>query len=296
MEAASGNILIVMDADLQHDETIIPDMITKIEKSDIVIASRSVSQFGYGKFSLHRKMLSKVANLLARILFGIKSKDPLSGYFAIRREVFEELSPKINPRGFKILLEFLARARNKKVDEVGYIFKERVAGETKLNSIVMLDFIVALLDIILAGKLSPTFIKYSFIGLSGIIVNLFGQFITNFLFHLDSIQLGYFVLSLGVINGFILSAISNFILNNYWTFRDNKLEGSLALQGFFTFLIIACIGLLIQISVWRYSLGIVIQFLESKSFNIANLSCNLLGILAATASNYALSKKLTWKN
>lgn len=112
MALANGKYLGVMDADLQHDENIIPKMIGELASHDIVVGSRVVGDGGYGEWGIIRKMMSKGATLLAKIMLPIPVGDPMSGFFILRRDLYEELVPVINPRGFKILLEFLARKRN----------------------------------------------------------------------------------------------------------------------------------------------------------------------------------------
>ena len=111
---ASGNFLIVMDADLQHDEAILPEIINKIAtgKYDICIASRNIENGGYGNLILTRKLLSKFGIWLANFILNMKLSDPMSGYFGLSRKLFEEIKHSINPRGFKLLLEILYKSKN----------------------------------------------------------------------------------------------------------------------------------------------------------------------------------------
>ena len=146
MQAATGQSLVVIDADLQHDETKIPDLVAAVvdDGADICLGSREVEGGSYGAFQRHRRFASWTGAALARQLLGLPVSDPMSGFFAVSRDRFELLANEVNPRGFKILLEFLARGPKPQVHEVGYEFGERLNGTTKLNSSVVLAYLVAL--------------------------------------------------------------------------------------------------------------------------------------------------------
>ncbi|MGH1489325.1 MAG: polyprenol monophosphomannose synthase [Acidimicrobiales bacterium] len=151
MAQARGDVIVVIDADLQHDERCIPDLVSGIVEggSDLSVASRSVAGGDYGSFSRRRRLISWIGATLARLLLNVPISDPMSGFFALSRERFELLSNDIDPKGFKILLEFLARGPKPSVTEVGYRFGERHSGETKLNSIVVVDYLKAVLTLAL---------------------------------------------------------------------------------------------------------------------------------------------------
>lgn len=174
MASSQGEYLCVMDADLQHDENILPEMIIKLSFSDIVIGSRRVENGNYGEMSSVRRLISYSATLLAKLLLPLPTTDPMSGFFAMRREVFETTKSKINPRGFKILLEFLGRTKDLKVSEVGYSFRKRNHGETKLSSSVIKQYLIALFELRFGSFVSIEFIKYGITGFSGVFVNLGG--------------------------------------------------------------------------------------------------------------------------
>lgn len=135
---ASGDIL-VMDADLSHPPNVIPSMLSALNKSDLVIGSRMLKEAGVENWPFHRKLISKGAELLARILLGVNSSDPLSGFFAIKKDIFKKT--KIRTKGYKILLNILADNPNLNVKEVPYTFKDRHAGKTKLNYSEILNFL-----------------------------------------------------------------------------------------------------------------------------------------------------------
>ncbi len=146
MGTADSAYIAVMDADLQHDEHLLRPMLALMESDrlDVVAASRFLRGGSVGPLSARRALMSRTANALSARLCGVRLSDPMSGFFAISRERYELLCDEVNPRGFKILLEFLARGPKPLVSEVGYEFGERINGTTKLNSSVALAYLVAL--------------------------------------------------------------------------------------------------------------------------------------------------------
>lgn len=300
MASAQGEYLGVMDADLQHDENILPEMILKLSSSDIVIGSRRVDNGSYGEMSSVRKFISYSATLLAKIFLPLPTTDPMSGFFALRREVFETAKSKINPRGFKILLEFLGRTKNLKVSEVGYSFRKRNHGETKLSGSVMQQYLIALFEMRFGSYISLEFIKYGLTGLSGVVVNLGGQFVYNNVLAINVANQIRSAISLpsGAIGfGFELSVLTNYLLNNFWTFSDRKNIGFINNTiGFFKFNLISLLGFVIQFSTWfflvQYFQLNYPEFLTSWITYIGNA----VGIVLATATNYFLNRNFTWKS
>jgi len=300
MGAAKGNALGVIDADMQHDESILPKMLVELKGYDLVVGSRVVEEGGYGEWGFLRRIMSKSATLLAKIFLPIPVGDPMSGFFVLRRELFEEVAPKINPRGFKILLEFLGRKKGIKAKEVGYVFRTRVHGETKMSSSIIHNYIIALYDIRFGKYISLTFVKYGITGIIGIFVNLFGQYFATEVLNLKGggiVYQSYFKPSIAVVFGFELSVLSNYILNNLWTFSEFKMTGLYEnIFGFLKFNLISVIGLVIQLSVWRLALEIFQTNFPEFFPNYATYFSNLFGILLATAGNYFLNKNFTWRS
>jgi dolichol-phosphate mannosyltransferase len=297
METASGNILGVMDADLQHDISVLPQMLEECKMHDLVIGSRYTDSSTKNSLSLPRKLLSKSGTYFARILLGLKISDPLSGYFLVKREVFKELSSDINAKGFKILLQILGRNKNLKIKEIPYSFSERKKGSTKLNDEVAIDFLSELFSLRFKRKVSSRFVRYSITGFSGVFINLFGQSISQYILGVDTISYANKEFSLPGISvtiGFSLSVINNFYWNNRWTFRDKKISGIYAnVRGLINYFIITCVGFLIQFSVWRFLIDVFLNsFGYSEKFTYL---ANLVGILSATTWNYYVSKNFMWK-
>jgi dolichol-phosphate mannosyltransferase len=140
--AAEGDILACIDADLQHDPSILPKMIEELQSSvDVVVGSRHVKGGGFGKWSRWRRFESWCANKTAQWLLGFEVKDLMSGYFLIWRKDFQRVQEQLSEGGFKILLEILAKLRTARVKEVPYTFRPRTVGQSKLSSkIVLLYF------------------------------------------------------------------------------------------------------------------------------------------------------------
>lgn len=144
---ARGDLLGVMDADLQHDESILPKMIDALADHDFVAGSRKVPGGSVGDWSLHRRFTSWVAAKMAHVLVHAPLTDPMTGFFAIRREVFERAKPYLAPRGFKIPLEILCLGQPKSIAEIPYTFRTRKAGQSKLSTKVMKQYVSTLFEL-----------------------------------------------------------------------------------------------------------------------------------------------------
>lgn len=149
--SSSSERIVVMDADLSHDWRLLGEMYEKLSIYDVVVASRYAAGGGCKDWPLYRRILSKGATLMAKKLLGINVSDPLSGFFGIRKEAFSEVRDILEPRGFKILLEILAKG-SFKVGEVPFVFRGRVKGKSKLDLGVISAYIMMLLKL-LAFKL-----------------------------------------------------------------------------------------------------------------------------------------------
>jgi dolichol-phosphate mannosyltransferase len=298
MEIAQGELYGVMDADLQHDENIIPKMVQEISDVEVVVGSRVVEDGGYGEWTFSRKFMSQAATFIAKLFFPLPIGDPMSGFFIIKKELYDEIASEINPRGFKILLEFVARKKGVRAKEVGYVFKSRIHGETKLSGSVINNYLLALFDIRFGKFISITFLKYAVTGFVGVFVNLIGQFLATEVLNLKEegkVYSSFSRPSMAVAIGFEIAVLSNYIMNNLWTFRSSRLKGfKNNLTGFIRFQIVSFIGLFIQLSVWRFSLEMIQRYFSSLNYDGITYVCNFLGIIFATAGNYYLNKNFTW--
>jgi len=296
MEIARGQALAVMDADLQHDETILPAMAGAVlsGECDVAIGSRGAAGGSYGEWSRRRRFISFVAATMARIVLPVQVSDPMSGFFVVSRQVYQSTIASINPRGFKILLEFIGRSRNIKIKEVGYTFRNRLHGETKLSGLVIKNYLVALYDLRFGKYVSPTFMLYAFVGLTGVFINM-GGFAMGELLGFPHIASGIAVIDplfLSVPFGIQLSIISNYILNNYLTFFEKRYRGLSNARGLLLFQLISMLGLFVQFSVFQLLQGADVFLWLDESRKFLN---NGIGIIVATITNYYLNLNITWK-
>ena len=223
MTEAKGAVILVMDADLQHDEKIIPLLFESIkrDKFQISIGSRDIEGGSYGDLSRKRKITSLIGRWFAHKLLKVNINDPMSGFFAISRSFFKEVKNQINPSGFKILLEFIVRKQTPRVTEIGYKFKRRMYGDTKLNTTIIVEYLLALIDLRFGWLIPNRFVMFAFVGFSGSLVCFFSFSIASFC--------GLKVL-LSVYLGTQIGIFWTYSLNNFFTFSN------------FSFKVALCIG------------------------------------------------------
>lgn len=153
-QAARGDLVACIDADLQHDPAILPLMAREMENgADLVIGSRYIAQGGTGEWGALRRLESRVATRLAQWTLGVPLHDPLSGYFMLRRQDFQRVRADLNGSGFKILLEIAAHLRPKELREVPFTFRTRRAGTSKLSTRVVVAYLRQLWR--LSARLGP---------------------------------------------------------------------------------------------------------------------------------------------
>ncbi|MDV6237133.1 glycosyltransferase family 2 protein [Leptospira ellisii] len=300
MGSAKGNVFLVMDADLQHDERILPRLIDEIVsgRSDISIGTRYTNGGSTSDWSAIRRFFSVTATRLAKLFLPLPVSDPMSGFFAISRAQFEGTLEKINPRGFKILLEFLSRPSvAPRVSEVPFTFQSRRFGQTKLDGSVIRNYLVAVLDIRFGKRISPTFLLYSLVGSFGVLVNLTGLLIGEF-FEFPELETPFRFLNpfhTSVLFGIEISILSNFAFNNYLTFYEKRYSGFKLTQGLILFHLVSLLGLFIQVSGFQFLYHKI--FLSELKFSgiLIKLICDSFAISAAMITNYFLNLNVTWK-
>jgi dolichol-phosphate mannosyltransferase len=152
--AAQGEILGVIDGDLQHPPEVLGRLVAEIDEgAEIAIASRHVEGGGISKWSMARRMVSRTAQAIGLMLLpGAASRvsDPMSGYFLLHRSLLEDVP--LQPVGYKILLEVLARAKPARIREIGYVFREREKGGSKADFGVFLQYLQHLWRLRFSGK------------------------------------------------------------------------------------------------------------------------------------------------
>ena len=298
MAVAEGRVLGVIDADLQHDEAALPEMAAIVlgREADICVGTRAGEEGSYGDWSRRRRLASWVAATLAQLLLPVRTSDPMSGYFVVSREAYEQIGSDINPRGFKILLEFLARGRDLRVTEVGYRFRNRTRGATKLSGAIVRNYLIAILDLRFGKRISPVFLMYCLVGATGVVVNLAG-FGFGELVGMPRVDLAFTPelnpIYVSVLFGIQLSIITNYLGNNYLTFHEDRFQGWDHVQGFARFEFVSIVGLVVQTSVF--------QLLHQNDFPTADLDEDLRALLnnglaigLATFTNFFLNTTITW--
>lgn len=238
MLASAAPYLAVMDADLQHDEMILPEMMRWLKQSDldIVIGSRFMSG-GSADLGLsqRRLWLSRLGSSLSRMISGASLSDPMSGFFMLRRGFLEETVRSLSGHGFKILLDLFASSPRKvRFAEVPYAFRERHAGESKLDSVVMLEYLTLLGDKLLGDYVPIRFVIFILVGLVGVVV------------HLTILALFYKGVGLTFYPAQVIATLVamtfNFNLNNLLTYRDRRLRGRWLIYGHLSFYLVCSVG------------------------------------------------------
>jgi len=277
MLSSSAPVVAVMDADLQHDERVLPQMLRTLtgERVDLVAATRYVEGGSAEAFGEGRGFISRFATRLSRRVLGTSLSDPMSGFFMMRRDRFDEVAGRLSPAGFKILLDIVTAADKLKISEQPYVFGERHAGESKFNVQVGLEFVGLLLAKLSGGLLDPRFIFFAIVGAIGLAVHLFVLKIMLLNFSFPQAQ---------TVATFI-AMTSNFLLNNELTYRDRRLKGWSMLWGFLGFCAIGAIGALTNIGLadWLYN--------EREVWWLAGASGALMGAFW----NYAMSSLFVWR-
>jgi len=280
MLASSAPYVAVMDADLQHDENMLPKMLAEIKAgdTDLVVASRKVEGGTAGEgLSAIRAWASDVANGLAQKLLNVTLKDPMSGFFMIRREKAEELAPKLSSQGFKILLDLVSSAGGRlKIKELPFTFRERQHGESKLDTLVTFDYFGLLLAKYFGNVVSVRFLMFGLVGASGLFVHLAA---------LRMFLLGGVEFNLAQTAASFVAMTTNFFLNNQLTYRDRRLRGVGALIGLFTFYAVCSVGVLANVGVAN------LVYADPAYWWFAGTA----GAIMGAVWNYAASSALTWR-
>jgi dolichol-phosphate mannosyltransferase len=279
MLASQARFVAVMDADLQHDETLLVGMLAKLrtDQFELAVASRFADgASAAGLSSASREQVSRVSNALTRRLLGVTLTDPMSGFFMIRRDRFEALAPQLSSQGFKILLDIVATARGTlRIAELPFVFAERQHGESKLDTRVALDFAALVLAKLTNDMVSFRFLLFCMVGLTGIAI------------HMLVLQVGRGHLSFGAAQtaATVVAITWNFVLNNMFTYRDQRLSGLQFLTGLIRFQLICAVGALsnVGIAAWIYD--------HDPNWWIAGLG----GALMGAVWNYVVSAAFVWR-
>lgn len=271
----------VMDADLQHDETLLPKMLQIIceDQAEVVVASRYMAGGSLGNWTAGRAWMSRFATKLADLVLDRELSDPMSGFFMTKREFFDEASPKLSSEGYKILLDFLASSPRKlRCVELPYSFRNRLHGKSKLDSAVLWEYALLILDKLLGGMIPPRFLLFSAVGGTGVLVHLA---VLGLLY--DVIETPFEYAQGGAT---VVAMTTNFCLNNMLTYRDRRLKGCRVLRGLLTFYLVCSLGAFANVGVASYIFGE-----QAAGWFVAGLA----GVLIGTVFNFAMTSIFTWQ-
>ena len=278
--ASSAPYAAVMDADLQHDETQLPKMLSLLKsgQAELVVGSRYIEGGSADSFNRSRAGASALATEVAKRALGVAIADPMSGFFMIRRDRFERLAPQLSTQGFKILLDIVATAHGDlKTVEVPYTFGSRLHGESKLDSMVALDFLGLVLAKFTDDVVSLRFLLFAMVGGTGLFVHLGTLYVALKLFGLPFPQ------AQGI--GAFVAMTSNFILNNFLTYRDQRLKGFAILGGLLAFYLVCSVGLFANV-------GVAFSVYDKQPiWWLAGAAGALMGVVW----NYAMSGLFVWR-
>lgn len=279
--STNAPLIAVMDADLQHDDTQLPLMKAHFADPalDLVIGSRYARGGDLGAWSHERRRMSRFATILSRLVIKANLTDPMSGFFMIRREAFDRSVRRLSSQGYKILLDIIASApRPLAIKEIPYSFGQRDSGESKLDAHVTFDYAALLLDKTIGRVVPARFVMFSLVGAVGVLVHM------SVLSALHQGAGAAFTRSQALAT--ITAMTFNFFLNNWLTYRDQRLRGLGALtRGLLSFYAIGAIGAVANVGVASVLFG------QNQPWFIAGIA----GILVGAVWNYGVSAVFTWR-
>ncbi|MBV8884982.1 MAG: glycosyltransferase [Chroococcidiopsidaceae cyanobacterium CP_BM_RX_35] len=284
-QASRGEVLGVIDGDLQHPPQVLLQLFKAIEQgADLAVASRHVEGGGVSSWSAMRRFLSRGAQLVGLVMLpGVVGRvsDPMSGYFLVRRRSL--VGRTLHPQGYKILIEVLARGAISQVAEVGYVFQERQAGESKVTWKQYVDYLQHLLSLRLSLGHTKRFIQFGLVGLTGVFVDMAVLYLLS-----DPTTLHLPLTRSKIVSG-ELAIINNFLWNDRWTFGDvaaGQQGWRQRCKRFLKFNMICLAGLMLNVLV----LNLIFNFVIHNRY-----IANLIAIAVATVWNFWVNLKLSWR-
>jgi dolichol-phosphate mannosyltransferase len=280
MMASSAPYIAVMDADLQHDETILPAMLEKLrgDQLDLVVATRNTAGGSMGDFTASRVRLSNLGRRLSKAVSHCDLSDPMSGFFILQRRFLEEIVHSISGIGFKILLDIVASSRRPvRFAEIPYRFGQRLHGESKLDILVGLEYLQLLLDKMIGHLVPPRFVIFAMVGTAGAIVHL------GILYALLRWGLMPFSTAQAIVT--VIAMTVNFFLNNAITYRDRRLHGFALFRGLLTFYAACSVGALISVRIATFMMDNRIPWYLA----------GFIGIAVSSVWNFTVTALFTWR-
>lgn len=277
--ATSAPYVVVMDADFQHDEALLPQMLQRLREGDldVVVGSRYCAGGSVGQWNSSRAAMSRFATILSRSIVTAELTDPMSGFFMLRREAFSKAMRRLSGEGYKILLDLFASSPTPlRFAELPYTFRKRAVGESKLDSAVLWEYLLLIIDKKVGHVLPARFILFSLVGASGVFVHFLSLWIAHKLYGLD------FAVAQTIAT--FVAMTSNYIFNNFLTYRDRRRRGLRFFTGLLTFYVVCGIGVIANVGVANFI------FQRDYTWWLAGGA----GALVGTVWNYAASAIFTW--
>jgi len=277
--SSAAPYIAVMDGDLQHDEMLLPQMLAKIraERLDVVIASRYTDAGSVGDWQRSRVVISDVAGRLSRLVVKADLTDPMSGFFMVERNAFAAAMRSLTGQGFKILLDLFASSpRPLAFAEVPLSFRQRLHGESKLDTLVAWEYLMLVLQKLVGPAVPVRFLLFSSIGALGIGTHLLTLWFGT---HMLAIA---FPVAQAIAT--VIAMTGNFLLNNLFTYRDRRLRGRRLVTGLISFYAVCGAGGAANVGVASYVAG------GHHSWWLAGLA----GAAVSVVWNYAMSSIFTW--
>ena len=278
--ATTASRIAIMDADLQHDEAILPKMLAKLnaESLDIVVGTRNAAGGSMGEFSSKRVLLSNLGTKISHAVCRCNISDPMSGFFLIDRNFFMEVVHSLHLGGFKILVDVLASSKRPvRFGEVGYTFNQRKHGESKLDLNTGVEYLFLIINKLTNGLIPTRFAVFSLVGVAGLVTHFICLILLLKCFHL------YFYTA--QIIATYVAMTENFFLNNLITYRDRSLRGVRLLYGLISFCLACSFG------AWANLLFARALLQSGSRWYFAGLA----GIILSSVWNYSISNLFTWQ-
>ena len=277
--ASTTPIIAVIDADLQHDERILPELYRAIADGghELAVGTRYCDGGSTGDWAEQRLKISRFATALASPIMKTRLSDPMSGFFAVRRDALLEAAPNLSNVGYKILLDLVASSpRPLKVAEVGYTFGTRQSGASKLDEMVALEYVELLLDKTIGRFIPVKLVQFGAIGMVGVGVHLALLYVSLNLFGA--------VFAIAQATAVMGAMTFNFALNNRFTYRDRQLKGARWFKGLISFYLVCSLGAVANVGIGS------LVYERVHGWAIAGVA----GAIVGSVWNYVASGWLTW--
>jgi dolichol-phosphate mannosyltransferase len=276
--ASAAPFVAVIDGDLQHDETLLPAMLQALRDdcADLVVGSRYIDPdaSAVGGLTANRQLGSRFANWLGRRALSVELTDPVSGFFMLRRPLIDDVAPKLATNGFKVLFDIIAsQPTPPRVLELGYQFRPRLAGESKLDQGVAAHYLTLLGSKLSRDVISPRALMFLGVGASGVLVNVAVVYALGRMTFLDAQAIGA-----------ITAMTSNYLINNAITYRDRRKRGVALLTGYLRFCLLCAIGLAANVAI----ANLAFQHVPHRWMAV------VAGAAAGAAWNYVTTSLAVW--